>query len=629
MRKRIFLMVAMVIALACLLCVSAFAAEPDANGEKVTLGNGTVLPIWDTDGDALIWYVSTDNTEDGYADYDYVKAQSSEVDYKTSWTDGTQNQVGTVTITVNGNTYDKNDFVVLNLKDEDVLVTTSAHGRVGKPVNCFASAFTSSTTLEYVYLRLDTITLQASNFSGCTNLKYINISELEQLKIMGSQQFTNCTSLFEGQAIDLSKTKLTSLSSGVFNNVPAASIIFPETLTRLENWSLQALTKVKEIHIPENITFFGATMFKNCYELERVTGYKALFERGVISTIQENTFLDCKALTSVDFPDSFTSIGGSALRGTLSLTGTFRIPDECTSIGGSAFQDSGFETIIVGKGITTIPSNVFRASKLKSIFISTYVTKIEQEAFRDMKNKVVVYYTGSDVDSLRAITVHSYNGVIMDASTVCVSASEFDYENKQDKHYVVYGYNFCDALYNGQHDMSNGLKMQLTSYFDKITFACVCAREECKNAVTDESKTINPIFKYMGYSCTEVAIGGAYSITQGYVIDGVALDKYREINPDFTYGFVASGVANPLAPENSDLVEAGKVIVIPCSFVAHSYVEIKLNGISDNDEAKAKALVFCLFVEDNGISYLDGGTTSDSVNGITYNEILNIVKERV
>ena len=624
MKRKIFLGVLMVMALVCLMAVTAFAAEPNSNGETVTLGDGTVLPIWDTDGDALIWYKSSANTNDGYASYDYIKAQASEVSYVTSWAGGINgayaNQVGTVTINVNGASYGKNDIVVFNIKDEDVLVTSTNHGRQGQSVNCVAGVFQYSTSIEYVYLRLDTVAIQGSAFPGATKLKYVNIEELTELNQIVSQNFSGCTSLFEGVTLDLSKTKITTLNSGTFNNTPIGGLIFPETLTALGSWSLQGLTKIKEIHIPETVTSFGDTMFKNCYELETITGYKSLFERGVISKIQGATFLDCKALKSVDLPDTYTAIDGFAFKGTASLTGTFKLPKECTSIGEQVFHGTGFETIILNNNITVIPIYAFCQSYVKYVYIPAGVTEIGREAFRDVKNKMVVYYTGNDADVLKSITVNNYNGVILDKTTIYVSADEFDLENRETQHYVVYGYDNCEAFFGG-HKMSENTEMKFTSYFEAIKFASVCTNEGCDHAGYDESKTIGAIFVDYGYSMTEGEIGGKLSMSQFFGIDKTNLEKYTTLTGNaFEYGFVVSSNADPMNEANSGLIAEGKTYITTQNGFKHDYFAVAVAGFTD--ATVDNALTFCVYVKDGAkVSYLDNGETVETVNMKSYNQI--------
>ena len=77
MKKRIFLTLAVILVLACALAISASAATvPDFTGETVTLGDNTVCALYDTEGNALIWYKSTNNPDDGYANYDFIRADS-------------------------------------------------------------------------------------------------------------------------------------------------------------------------------------------------------------------------------------------------------------------------------------------------------------------------------------------------------------------------------------------------------------------------------------------------------------------------------------------------------------------------------------------------------------------------
>ena len=527
---------------------------PDVNNETVTLKDGTVLPIWDTNGDALIWFKSEANQNDGYALYDFVKAQSSEVDYTTSWAGGINgvhaNQVGTVTITVKGVTYASSLIVVFNINDPDVVVTTSSHNCVGNSVNCLSGVFKGSTNLEYAYLKSDTVAIQSNAFYGASNLKYVNFVELTELNQIISQGFSGCKSLFDGETLDLSKTKLVTINSGTFNDVPAKAIILPSGIKNLASWAIQGMTKLEEFHIPETVTSFGETMFKNCYGLKKVTGYKALFERGVIDSIQANTFLDCRSLTSIDFPDSYVSIGANAFRGMTAYTDTFRISNNCTSIGSSSFQNTAFETIIVGTGITVIPSHAFRDSSIKNIVLSANITSIGQEAFRTMKNKLVVYYTGNDTEYLKSITVNNYNGVILDASTVYVSADDFDIENKEDKNYVVYGYNFCEAFYNGNHTYDITVVNPTCTENGSTTYTCsVCniSYTEVIEAAGHSYNTVvtKPSCTEQGYTTHTCACGDYYIDNYvgatGHNYNSVVTDPSCEETGKTTYTCVNCG----------------------------------------------------------------------------------------
>ena len=147
MKKKLLLVLSVIALLICIFALTTYAAEPDATKETVTLTDGTVCPIWDTDGNGLIWYITA--TDDaGVNTYAYVSATDSSVDYYNGWNGG--NQMNTVKITVNGTTYDVSSMVVVNIS-KDVKIT-SGH-RVGNLIDYFnQKAFYNSKTLQYVYL---------------------------------------------------------------------------------------------------------------------------------------------------------------------------------------------------------------------------------------------------------------------------------------------------------------------------------------------------------------------------------------------------------------------------------------------------------------------------------------------
>ena len=612
MKNKLFLVSLMVIALVCIMAVSVFAAEPDESAKTVTLKDGAELPIWDTEGDALIWYKSTANANDGYANYDYIKAQASEVSYETSWRGGINGamayQVATVKINIGGATYDKDDIVVFNINDKDVLVTGT--NDKGMPVNCLSDTFKNSTSIEYAFLRTDTVALQANAFIGASNLMYVNFEELTELNQIVGQCFNGCTSLFDGKTMDLSNTKITTMNSGSFNNTPIGAIIFPKTLTGFASWSMQGLTKIKRIDIPETVTWFSDTMFKNCYKLETVTGFAALFERGVLSAIPGATFQDCNSLVSVDLPETYTSIGGWAFYGTSSLKGTFTMPHECTSIGDNAFQGTGYETMILSPAITSIPAYAFRASYIKYLYMPAGVTSIANEVFRDMKVKMVIYYTGTNPETLKNVTVNNYNGVILDKSTVYVSASEFDLENKEDKNYVVFGYDHCAAFFGGHAWKGDESVSSTVNYFAPIEIVDTCANCLGKSIV----KTIAPIFTWKGYAYS--TYGEAYSVEQCFYVNNSAILEYTVYAPEFDYGVIATGNAGgtEIAPKlGEEKVQIGKF-----EKGANNYIVMKVIGITS--EYASKNIVFCAYVLDGGkMFYLDGGVTSETVLGVSYN----------
>ena len=320
--KKILLFAISILALACLFAFSASAAAPDASKECVTLNDGTVCPIWDTDGDALIWYKSTENVDDGYASYDYVKATSELVNYNCGWkgeaVDGAfQYQLGTITIAdESGATYTASTIVVANLMDDVVI---SSGSNIGKPINSFAKTFTGAADLQYLYFPLGTVSINSETCKNCTQLQYSNLADLTELRVINSQAFNGCSNLFKGIALDLSNTKIIKILQGGLSSIAATSIKLPATLTTIGEWAFQNCKSATVIEFNSEITSLSAnSLFKGCVALETISGIDSVFEKLVIKSFGNYMFESCKALKNIGglmengiliIPEGFTSTG--------------------------------------------------------------------------------------------------------------------------------------------------------------------------------------------------------------------------------------------------------------------------------------------------------------------------------
>lgn len=320
MKKRIVFTMLALAMLVCLFAISVSAAEPDASGETVTLADGTVCPIWDTEGNGLIWYVaSTDDA--GVNTYAYVVANSGEVDYMGSWT-GTVHgktvyEVNKITVNVGGVSYGVDKMAVVNMK-KDVLLTSNKC--VGEKINCFSKSFSGSKTLEYMYAPVDTISFQAETFKSCSNLKYVNFEELTELRKVGSQDFNGCSSLCDGEVLDLSNTQLIEIGGNGFCHMNFTGFIFPETIQTIGNCIFQSCKKLVSVHFPDSVTSFTNFnyTFDACSNLETITGLDSYMAKGKLTYFGAYAFNGCKKLKNVDgimtdgiliLPEGFTSAG--------------------------------------------------------------------------------------------------------------------------------------------------------------------------------------------------------------------------------------------------------------------------------------------------------------------------------
>ena len=312
MKKKLFLLLAMLALVVCMLAISVSAAEPDTSEECVTLNDGTVCPLWDTDGNPLIWYVTSN--VDGVKTYAYVAANDASVDYNNGWSGG--DQLGKITITAGEATYGAADIAVLNMRGGVVKITSGQ--RVGNNITIFVQKlFCDNKNLEYAYLPLDFVKTNNETFKGCSNLKYINIEEITTLQTLGPQDFNSCTSLFNGLDIDLSSTKITALTSNLFASVPFKSLKVPTTITSIASdvfkncTSLEAVYGTSAYYGSGNVTSISSYTFNKCYKLAQVDG---LIENGIltipegVTTIGHFAFSDCDAVTYVEFPSTINMI---------------------------------------------------------------------------------------------------------------------------------------------------------------------------------------------------------------------------------------------------------------------------------------------------------------------------------
>ena len=268
--KKIIFMLAMVLALASVLALSVFAEEATSvhNGKvdlnaTVTLNDGTVCNLFDSEGNALIWYTDGKN-EEGKTVYSSIRADDSRIKYTYNWEGKLYGadayEFKGFSIELDNGTVGSDRIVVFNLMDDDTKMKIEGKDEDGnptvryEPANCIKEVFGWKKNLEYAFLRLDTVGIQRNAFAGCPNLKYINIEDLTELRRMGdSSQFNGCTSLFSGKVLDLSNTKLSSMDwNDSFKGVPISGIIFPNTLTKLGGGSLQG-TGIVSFSFPLNV----------------------------------------------------------------------------------------------------------------------------------------------------------------------------------------------------------------------------------------------------------------------------------------------------------------------------------------------------------------------------------------
>lgn len=280
--KRLFLALVMAIVFVLALTV-AVSAESVHNGkvdlnQKVTLSDGTECALFDAEGNALIWFrdntgalksIRADIGIDGESKVDYVI---------TGWNGGggiqglAAQQIDDVFITVDGVKYDDKSIVVFNIMDDDVVVTTSTKGDflIGKPVNCMQNLFNNKgNILEYLFLRLDTVAIQATAFKDSSKLKYVNLEDLYTLKQIAGNAFAYCSSL--GPDLVLPNS-ITSIGTACFNG--CSSLVTARIGDKVSSCGsydfFMNCTSLTTLYIPGTLTNITINSFKNSPNITKI-----------------------------------------------------------------------------------------------------------------------------------------------------------------------------------------------------------------------------------------------------------------------------------------------------------------------------------------------------------------------
>lgn len=135
-------------------------------------------------------------------------------------------------------------------------------------------------------------------------------------------------------------------------------------------------TGLTSINIPDSVTSINVAAFSDCYSLTSITIPDS------IKTIDAAAFYNCSGLTDIVIPNSVESIGYQSFYGCSRLT-SIDIPDSVTSIGGYAFNNcSGLTSITIPDSVKSIGDGIFcDCSSLTNVTIPEDITSIGECMF--------------------------------------------------------------------------------------------------------------------------------------------------------------------------------------------------------------------------------------------------------
>ena len=271
------------------------------------------------------------------------------------------------------------------------------------------SAFQNCSGLTSVTFNADSCTSMESSpypvFSGCTGPAALTIGDnVKNIPANAFRNFTGLTAVVMGNSVsfigDYAFYGCSSLASLILDNsirnIPdyafyncssLTSLSLPNTLKTIGQYTFYGCSSITSFVIPDSVTLIGNHSFNGCSSLDTLT-----IGRGV-QTIGCYAFQNCIGLAHVNFnADSCTtcsafngctnsatlSIGEhvkyipyGAFNGFTGLAGKLTIPDSVLSVGYGAFENTGFDTLVIGKSVSYIGDLAFRnCQNLKTVFFN-------------------------------------------------------------------------------------------------------------------------------------------------------------------------------------------------------------------------------------------------------------------
>lgn len=252
------------------------------------------------------------------------------------------------------------------------------------------AAFSFCSNLKSVEIPSSVTSIYPLAFVGCVSLTALVIPS--SVTTIGETVFNKCDSLelltvekgnpiYHSAGNCIIETNTKTLIAGCKNS----TIPTDGSVTSIENQAFMYCVTLTSIDIPSSITSIGSYAFTGCYSLESVDIPSSVVNIGY------GVFSECRSLKSVDFGSGVTEIRADMLDGCVSLTSLSVYGNQKYYSDNNCIVEYATKTLVRGCNTSVIPTNgrvtsidtgaFYGCGSLTSIVIPKEITSIGVNAF--------------------------------------------------------------------------------------------------------------------------------------------------------------------------------------------------------------------------------------------------------
>lgn len=237
------------------------------------------------------------------------------------------------------------------------------------------------------------------------------------------------------------------------------SVALPSTVTSIDKYAFSGCSSLTEVGLSTGISTIGEYAFYSCKKIANLTlpesitsigrgcfnyceGLKTLVIEGTIAEIPEMAFANCSALEKVSLPEGLKMIGKQAFDRNTKLT-SITLPSTLTTISASAFEETGLNSIVIPKSVTSIAGSTGAGSwtafnlcnSLTSIVVEEENPKYDSRdncntIIETATNKLIIGCNSSVIpNTVEVIGSHSfYNLPSLKEITIPTSVTTVEYQ---------------------------------------------------------------------------------------------------------------------------------------------------------------------------------------------------------